>query len=79
MDPIARSSCFLSFSTAPFEMYQQALKGSEKSLGPNHQSTLSVAQRLGEFYEKEGNLRRAEEMYQRELHWKWPLSWYKES
>ncbi|KAJ5588729.1 hypothetical protein N7537_011407 [Penicillium hordei] len=49
------------------EMYEQALAGYEKALGPDHISTLNTASNLGSLYSKQGKLKEAEEMYQRAL------------
>jgi tetratricopeptide (TPR) repeat protein len=49
------------------EMYQRALIGSEKALGPDHMSTLHTVNNLGSLYRKQGKLKEAEEMYQRAL------------
>jgi broad specificity phosphatase PhoE/Tfp pilus assembly protein PilF len=46
-------------------MYQRALVGKEKSLGPDHTSTLDALHTLGNFYENQWKLQEAEEMYQR--------------
>ncbi|KAJ5726945.1 hypothetical protein N7493_005972 [Penicillium malachiteum] len=49
------------------EMYQRALAGREKALGPDHTSTLDTVNNLGNLYRNQGKLREAEEMYQRAL------------
>ncbi|KAJ0413077.1 Tetratricopeptide repeat-domain-containing protein [Aspergillus carlsbadensis] len=49
------------------EMYQQALAGKEKALGPKHTSTLDTVNNLGTLYSAQGKLKEAEEMYQRAL------------
>ncbi|KAJ5151485.1 uncharacterized protein N7482_010737 [Penicillium canariense] len=49
------------------EVYQQALIGYEKALGPNHTSTLVTVNNLGILYSDQGKLKEAEEMYQRAL------------
>ncbi|KAL2817330.1 hypothetical protein BJX63DRAFT_385723 [Aspergillus granulosus] len=49
------------------EMYQRALAGYEKALGPNHTSTLDTVNNLGILYKDQGKLEEAEEMYQRAL------------
>ncbi|KAJ6114828.1 hypothetical protein N7486_000606 [Penicillium sp. IBT 16267x] len=49
------------------EMYQRALAGREKALGPDHTSTLSTVHNLGILYSAQGKLVEAEEMYQRAL------------
>jgi tetratricopeptide (TPR) repeat protein len=49
------------------EMYQRALAGREKALGPDHTSTLSTVNNLGVLYSNQGRLKEAEEMYQRAL------------
>ncbi|KAI9893041.1 MAG: hypothetical protein M1814_000925 [Vezdaea aestivalis] len=48
-------------------MYQRALKGSEKALGPDHTSTLDTVNNLGALYSDQGKLTEAEAMYQRAL------------
>jgi len=48
-------------------MYQRALAGFEKALGPDHSSTLRVVNSLGMSYSKQGKLAEAEAMYQRAL------------
>jgi tetratricopeptide (TPR) repeat protein len=49
------------------QMYQQALAGKEKALGPDHTSTLNTVNNLGNLYADKGKLNEAEEMYQRAL------------
>jgi tetratricopeptide (TPR) repeat protein len=49
------------------EMYQRALQGKEKALGPDHTSTLDTVNNLGLLYKDQGKLDKAEEMYQRAL------------
>ncbi|RYP56571.1 hypothetical protein DL771_011750 [Monosporascus sp. 5C6A] len=49
------------------EMYQRALQGKEKALGPDHTSTLDTVNNLGILYSDQGKLKEAEEMYQRAL------------
>ncbi|KAJ5100914.1 hypothetical protein N7456_006966 [Penicillium angulare] len=49
------------------EMYQRALAGYEKALGPDHASTLNTVNNLGNLYSDQGKLKEAEEMYQRAL------------
>ncbi|KAK4911280.1 hypothetical protein LTR66_017373, partial [Elasticomyces elasticus] len=49
------------------EMYQRALAGKEKALGPDHTSTLNTVTNLGNLYSNQGKLKEAEEMYQRAL------------
>jgi hypothetical protein len=46
---------------------QQALAGYEKALGPDHTSTLTTVQNLGNLYTGQGKLGEAEQMYQRAL------------
>ncbi|WPJ65110.1 hypothetical protein SMAC4_13869 [Sordaria macrospora] len=48
-------------------MYQRALEGYEKALGPDHTSTLSTVGNLGNLYSDQGRLKEAETMYQRAL------------
>ncbi|KAI9759277.1 MAG: hypothetical protein M1840_003498 [Geoglossum simile] len=48
-------------------MYQQALTGYEKALGPEHTSTLGTVGNLGILYSDQGKLTEAEAMYQRAL------------
>ena len=49
------------------QMYQRALAGKEKALGPDHTSTLSTVKNLGTSYHIQGKLKAAEQMYQRAL------------
>jgi tetratricopeptide (TPR) repeat protein len=49
------------------EMYQRALAGKEKALGPEHTSTLQTVNNLGNLYKNQGKRKEAEEMYQRAL------------
>jgi tetratricopeptide (TPR) repeat protein len=49
------------------EMYQRALAGYEKALGPDHTSTLNTVNSLGSLYKDQGKLQEADEMYQRAL------------
>ncbi|KAJ5886400.1 uncharacterized protein N7473_009074 [Penicillium subrubescens] len=49
------------------EMFQRALLGREKTLSPEHTSTLDTVNCLGNLYKEQGKLREAEEMYQRAL------------
>ncbi|KAK3347623.1 hypothetical protein B0H65DRAFT_424197, partial [Neurospora tetraspora] len=48
-------------------MYQRALEGYEKALGPYHRLTLGTVYNLGNLYETQGRLKEAETMYQRAL------------
>ncbi|KAK1780357.1 hypothetical protein QBC45DRAFT_111801, partial [Copromyces sp. CBS 386.78] len=48
-------------------MYQRALEGKEKALGPDHTSTLDIVNNLGLLYKAQGRLKEAETMYQRAL------------
>jgi tetratricopeptide (TPR) repeat protein len=48
-------------------MYQRALAGCEKALGPDHSSTLETVNSLGLLYSDQGKLKEADEMYQRAL------------
>jgi tetratricopeptide (TPR) repeat protein len=48
-------------------MFQRALQGYEMALGPDHTSTLNVANNLGILYAKQGKLDEAEMMFQRAL------------
>jgi Tfp pilus assembly protein PilF len=48
-------------------MLQQAMKGYETALGPNHTETLDVVHNLGILYGVQGQLNEAEAMYQRAL------------
>ena len=45
------------------EMYQRALKGKEKALGPDHTSTLTTIHNLGNLNLNQGQLKEAEEIY----------------
>jgi len=49
------------------KMYQQALEGKEKTLGPEHTSTLNTFNNLGNLYADQGKLAKAEKIYQRVL------------
>ncbi|KAJ9480820.1 hypothetical protein VN97_g12706 [Penicillium thymicola] len=49
------------------QMYQRALAGYEKALGPDHTSTLNTIHNLGVLYRDQGKLGQAEQMYQRAL------------
>lgn len=49
------------------KMYQQALAGCEKALGPDHISTLETVNNLGDLYCDQSKLKEAEEMYQQTL------------
>jgi hypothetical protein len=44
-------------------MYQCALKGKEKVLGPDHTSTLDTVHNLGVIYTRQSKLKKADEMY----------------
>jgi tetratricopeptide (TPR) repeat protein len=48
-------------------MYQRALQGYEKALGPDHTSTLNTVNDLSLLYADLGRLEEAEKMYQRAL------------
>jgi tetratricopeptide (TPR) repeat protein len=48
-------------------MYQRALAGKAKALGPHHLSTLHTVYNLGLLYSGQDKLKEAEEMYQRAL------------
>jgi tetratricopeptide (TPR) repeat protein len=48
-------------------MYERALAGYEKALGPEHMSTLSTVNNLGGLYADQGRLAEAEAMYKRAL------------
>lgn len=48
-------------------MYQRALAGFEKALGPDHTSTMDIVNNLGVLYKGQGKLKEAEELYQRAL------------
>jgi hypothetical protein len=45
-------------------MYQRALAGKEKALGPDHTSTLGTVNNLGNLYSDQGKLKEAEMIYQ---------------
>ncbi|KAH6985405.1 hypothetical protein EDB80DRAFT_224855 [Ilyonectria destructans] len=49
------------------EMYERALQGKEKALGPHHTSTLRTVNNLGNLYLGQGRFKEAEEMYKRAL------------
>ncbi len=46
-------------------MYERALAGFEKALGPEHISTLTVVCNLGNLYSKQGKTVEAEAVYER--------------
>jgi tetratricopeptide (TPR) repeat protein len=48
-------------------MYERALAGKEKALGPTHTSTLDIVNNLGVLYYNQGRLVDAEAMYERAL------------
>ena len=48
-------------------LYERALMGYEKALGPEHTSTLSTVNSLGNLYSDQGKLAEAEVLYQRAL------------
>ncbi|KAF4882662.1 Nephrocystin-3 [Colletotrichum fructicola] len=48
-------------------MFERALQGKEKALGPDHTSTLDTVNNLGLFYYNQGRLKDAEAMYERAL------------
>ncbi|KAF4486445.1 Nephrocystin-3 [Colletotrichum fructicola Nara gc5] len=48
-------------------MYDRALQGYEKALGPDHTSTLDTVDNLGILYKDQGRLKEAEAMYDRAL------------
>ena len=49
------------------QLYQRALQGREKAWGPEHSSTLDIANNLGSIYKSQGKLVEAEQLYQRAL------------
>ncbi|KAI3318521.1 hypothetical protein HD806DRAFT_540135 [Xylariaceae sp. AK1471] len=49
------------------EMCERALRGNEKALGPQHESTLRTVNNLGMLYRIQGRHIKAEEMYKRAL------------
>ena len=49
------------------KMYQRALEGHEKALGPEHTSTLDTVNNLAVLYADQGKMAEAEKMYQRAL------------
>ncbi len=49
------------------DMYVQALTGYEKTLGPEHTSTLVIVETLGNLYRDQGKLGKAEDIYVRVL------------
>ena len=51
-------------------MYQRALDGKEKALGPEHTSTLNTVNNLDNLYKDQGKLAEAEKMYKRALNGK---------
>ncbi|KAI1325812.1 hypothetical protein F5Y16DRAFT_422491 [Xylariaceae sp. FL0255] len=55
------------------KMYQRALRGFEKTLGPTHTLALDTVHNLGLLYSDQENLKQAEEMYQ------WALRGYEKA
>jgi tetratricopeptide (TPR) repeat protein len=53
--------------TGAKEMYERALVGYEKALGPEHTSTLCTVNNLGALYRRQGRLEEAEAMHKRAL------------
>jgi tetratricopeptide (TPR) repeat protein len=49
------------------KMYERALQGYEKALGPDHTSTLDTVNNLANLYSDQGKLDEAEKMYERAL------------
>ena len=49
------------------QMYERALAGKEKTLGPDHTSTLDTVHNLGNLYRDQSKLEAAERMYERAL------------
>jgi tetratricopeptide (TPR) repeat protein len=49
------------------QMYQRALAGKEKTLGPGYMSTLDTVSNLGDLYRLQDKMMEAEQMYQRAL------------
>jgi tetratricopeptide (TPR) repeat protein len=49
------------------KIYQHALQGNEKAIGPEHTSTLKIVNNLGILYKNQGKLGEAEKMYERAL------------
>jgi hypothetical protein len=45
----------------------EEMNGREKTLGPDHKSTLTTVRNLGSLYKKQSKLKEAEDMYQRAL------------
>ena len=50
-------------------MYERALAGREKALGPDHTSTLDTVNDLGGLYRNQGRIAEAEAMYRRHHAW----------
>ncbi|KAJ5137402.1 hypothetical protein N7526_003635 [Penicillium atrosanguineum] len=48
-------------------MYQRALAGKEKALGPDHTSTLDTVNSPALLYSDQGKLKEADEIYEGEL------------
>jgi tetratricopeptide (TPR) repeat protein len=48
-------------------MYQQALIGYEKKMGPDHTTTLETVNKLGIIYKDQGKLAKAEQIFDRAL------------
>ena len=46
-------------------MYERALAGFEKVLGPEHPFTLTMVDNLWDFYSRQGRLEDAEKMFRR--------------
>ena len=49
-------------------MFKRALQGKEEVWGPDHASTLSTVNNLGNLYAEQDKLDQVEKMHQRELH-----------
>ena len=45
-------------------MYERALVGKEKTLGPKHSSTLCTVDNLGSLYKSQGKITEVEAMYE---------------
>lgn len=48
-------------------IYEHALQGKEKALGPDHPSTLITTNNLGNLYRDQGRIQEAETLYRRAL------------
>lgn len=62
-----RSSSANAFCTAALPLYERALKGYEKELGPNHPETLDILQNMAALFQVQGKYEDALPLYERVL------------